>query len=303
MTHARSDGLDSHRRALFGLCYRMTGSAADAEDLVQETFRRALERPPADPAAPWRPWLVKVATNLCIDALRRRRRDGYFGPWLPEPVETRELVESLEPSPEARYGALESATLAFLLALEALEPRPRAALVLRDVLGLSGPETAALLETTPGNVRVMLHRARRALEAHGPVAPTEAVRRRTSEVLGRLLAALSAGDAAAAVTLLAEDVRVVHDGGGEVIAAVRPIVGRDEVLRFYANLARQAPPPVFAEPRELNGLPAFVVRLGARPGRYADRFVLGVGLDEAGRVRTLWSVLAPAKLARLSFDD
>jgi RNA polymerase sigma-70 factor (ECF subfamily) len=76
---------EAHRRALFGLCYRMTGSAADAEDLVQETFRRALERPPRDLDAPLRPWLVRVATNLAIDALRRREREGYFGPWLPAP--------------------------------------------------------------------------------------------------------------------------------------------------------------------------------------------------------------------------
>ena len=104
---------DEHRPALFGLCYRMTGSAADAEDLVQETFRRAIERPPADPEAPLAPWLKRVATNLCIDALRRRQRERYFGPWLPTPIDTERVRDDLEPGPEARYGVLESASAAF----------------------------------------------------------------------------------------------------------------------------------------------------------------------------------------------
>src|SRR5690606_20054775 len=114
--------LEAHRKAVFGLCYRMTGSAADAEDLVQETWCRALERPPADRDAPLRPWLFTVATNLCVDALRKRKRERYFGPWLPSPVES-ERLDDVEPSPEARYTALESASAAFLLALEALDPK------------------------------------------------------------------------------------------------------------------------------------------------------------------------------------
>src|SRR5262245_3850197 len=162
MTHS----LEPHRRALLGLCYRMTGSAADAEDLVQETFRRALERPPADLDAPLRPWLTRVATNLCIDSLRKRKNEPYFGPWLPSPVETDAIKDDLTPSPEARYGVLESATLAFLIALEALTPQQRAVLVLRDVLGMSGPEVAEALEMSEANVRVSHHRARHALEGY-----------------------------------------------------------------------------------------------------------------------------------------
>src|SRR6267142_4849309 len=112
---------DEHKRFLWGLCYRMTGSAADAEDIVQDTFVRALEKPPADMQAPLRPWLVKVALNLSRDQLRSRRRREYFGPWLPSPVTTEEdgplqVEEPTAPdwSPVARYDLLESVSFAFL---------------------------------------------------------------------------------------------------------------------------------------------------------------------------------------------
>src|SRR5437868_10514213 len=131
---------DEHKRFLWGICYRMTGSAADAEDIVQDTFVRALEKPPTDMEAPLRPWLVKVALNLSRDQLRRRRRREYFGPWLPSPVSTEDdgplpIYEPTAPgiSPVARYDLLESVTLAFLLALEVLTPAQRAVLLLRDV--------------------------------------------------------------------------------------------------------------------------------------------------------------------------
>src|SRR5882762_6063550 len=110
---------DEHRRFVWGVCYRMTGSAADAEDIVQDTFVRALEKPPANMQAPLRPWLVKVALNLSRDQLRRRRE--YFGPWLPSPVMAEgdgpavDEPTSPERSPLARYDLIESVTIAFLL--------------------------------------------------------------------------------------------------------------------------------------------------------------------------------------------
>ena len=133
-----------HGRFVWGLCYRMTGSATDADDLLQETFARALASPPRDTSAPWRPWLVRVAVNLARDRLRRRKRTPYVGPWLPAPIETGEQVaEGLDP--EHRYGLLESVTFAFLMACEALTPRQRAVLLLRDVLDYSVEETARAL--------------------------------------------------------------------------------------------------------------------------------------------------------------
>src|SRR5262249_19652970 len=146
----------------------MTGVAADADDLVQETFLRAIERPRAADAA-LRPWLVGVARNLARDQRRRRRRRGWSGPWLPSPVETGddEASPSFEPSAtEGRYDLLESCTFAFLLALEALTPQQRAVLLLREVFDYSVTETAAALDLSTANVKTTHHRARRAMAAY-----------------------------------------------------------------------------------------------------------------------------------------
>src|SRR6185295_7860981 len=144
---------DEHKRFLWGMCYRMTGSAADAEDIVQDTFVKAMENPPADMESSIRPWLVKVAMNLSRDQLRRRRRREYVGPWLPSPVptdgESRSQLDhqsATEASPGTHYDLMESVTMAFLLALEALTPAQRAVLLLRDVFDFSTTETAEALE-------------------------------------------------------------------------------------------------------------------------------------------------------------
>jgi len=149
---------------LWGLCYRMTGVAADADELVQETFARAIERPPPAVDEDWHRWLVRVATNLSVDRLRARRRRAYSGSWLPSPVETPDVLESVtdeRAGVEANYQRLESVSYAFLLALEALAPKARAVLILCDVFDYPAGEVAALLDTSESNVRVLHHRARR----------------------------------------------------------------------------------------------------------------------------------------------
>lgn len=308
---------DAHRRALFGLCYRMTGSAADAEDLVQDTFRRALERPPADQDAPLRPWLFKVATNLCIDALRKRQQTRYFGPWLPAPVDTERLYgfEPFDPafepderaSPEARYGALESASAAFLLALEALDAKQRAVLILRDVLGLSGAEVAEVLALSPENARVILHRARKVLEGYDGARnpPSQEVRRETRDALRRLMVAFAAGDFEVLRDLLAQDVRTITDGGGEFNAAVRVVRGREAVLALYRNLMQAMSAPTWLEERDYNGLPALAFERSPHLERDASRLVVQVELDRDGRIAHLYTVLASAKLTAVAFppDD
>src|SRR5262249_23603780 len=130
----------------------------------QETLRRALEAPPADLERAPRPWLVRVAVNLCRDALRERKRRGYNGTWLPSAIETpSELTPGIAASAEARYGQLESVTFAFLLALEALSSSQRAVLLLRDVFDYSVRETADALSMTQTSVKTTLHRARRVM--------------------------------------------------------------------------------------------------------------------------------------------
>jgi RNA polymerase sigma-70 factor (ECF subfamily) len=297
------------RRFLFGLCYRMTGSAADADDLVQETFSRALAKPPARTDVPWRPWLVRVALNLARDELRRRKRRGYKGPWLPEPVDDAELVEpSHEPaSTSGRYELVESVSFAFLLALEALSPAQRAVLLLRDVFEYTGAETAAALDLSEANVRVLLHRARRALADYDQrrVPSDASSRERALEVLGRFMAAFAKQDVAGMEALLAEEVVTLNDTNGRYPAAGIPVVGRNKVARFHAGIARlRADQTPRVALRALNGSVSLFVEFDPLPDdRLAPRFAITGELDRDGRVRRIYTVLAPEKLERLSPSD
>jgi RNA polymerase sigma factor (sigma-70 family) len=303
---ALADAFGADRAFLWGLCYRLTGSAADADDLVQETFLRAVERPPPRTDAPWRPWLVRVALNLGRDSLRRRRRRPYVGPWLPSPIETAD--EASPPSVEARttegrYELLETVSYAFLLALEALTPLQRAVLLLRDVFDYTVAEAADALGVSEANVKTTHHRARRRMAAYDRrrALPTRERQARTRAALERFVAALAAADLPALEALLAESVRATSDGGGEFHAARVPIVGRTRVARFHWNIARRrtaaAPPSV--ELRMLNGLPALVIGLADRARGEAARFVIRADVDDDGRIIALDSILATAKLSAL----
>jgi RNA polymerase sigma-70 factor (ECF subfamily) len=293
------------RRRLWGLAYRLTGSAEDAEDVVQEAFVRLLAHPP--PLDVGGPWLARVTTHLGIDALRRRRRRAYTGPWLPSPVETGdadplELVRSGSADPEARYGLAESATYAFLLALEALSPRQRAVLLLRDVVGTSARETADLLGASEGSVRVLHLRARRALADYDRArcVPTPELKERHRAALQQFLDCLLAQDARGLEAILAESVVTLTDAAGEYTALAVPLAGRARVARLYrmAALHRQAGGS-HSEIRLVNGLPAAVVTLERPVRRQAPRTLLRCELDEAGRIRLVLAILAPRKLASL----
>jgi len=293
----------SERRFLWGLGYRMTGSAADADDIVQETFVRALERPPARTDVPWRPWLVRVAMNLGRDLLRRRRRRRYDGPWLPSPIETgdEESPPSVEvesgQNTEGRYDLLESVSYAFLLALEALTPQQRAVLLLRDVFDYSVREAADALDVSEASVKTTHHRARRAMATYDRARclPTRSLQARTRATLDRFLSVLVGGDASAIEALLAEPVRALSDGGGEVHAARVPVVGRAKVARFYANIARRRSPDTRFAVRMLNGLPALVITFGTGGGEPRS-IVTRLDVDDDGRIVNLHSVLARRKL-------
>lgn len=295
------------RRPLFGLAYRLTGDAEDAEDAVQEAFARLLAAPLDAPSQELGRWLARVTTNLGIDALRRRQRRAYAGPWLPSPVETPEGdplagYASDAPDPERRYGLAESASYAFLLALEALTPRQRAALLLRDVLGHSARETADCLGTSEGSVRVLHLRARRALAAYDEARciPTPELAARHQAALQRFLDCLNAQDARGLEALLAEGVETVTDAAGEYTALAAPLAGRERVARLYlmAALHRQAG-GTRQEIRLVNGLPAALITLLAPVRRQAPRSLLRCELDEAGRIRIVHAVLAPRKLRAL----
>ncbi|MFP2959495.1 sigma-70 family RNA polymerase sigma factor [Myxococcus sp. 1LA] len=300
-----------HERFLWGLCYRMTGVSADAEDLVQETFARALASPPTH-TDDLRPWLTRVAVNLARDLLRRRKREGYVGPWLPSPVDTGEEelpplgVEARLPgggSTEGRYALLESVSFAFLLALEALSPKQRAVLLLRDVFDYSVREVAEALRMSEPNVKVVHHRARAAMAAYDRARclPTREFQARSRAALEGFLGALLTGDVAAAEALLASDVCALSDGGGQYRAARVPVWGLERVLLLYRRLMEMRGPPSVAESRMLNGLPAVVSVFppSRRDPRLSTQLVVRVELGADGRISQIHSILTDRKLAGL----
>ena len=290
------DGV-SHKK-IWAACYRVTGCAADADEIVQEALARAIEtKPVVSEEQPLEPWVMKVAVRLAIDRLRRRRETPYDGPWLPSPIE----IDDEPADPGARYEMIESATFAFLLALEALTPAQRAVVVLRDVLDMSAAETAQTLDETEESVRALHHRARTKLAGYDAsrVKPDAAAQKRARDVLEQLFGYLATGDTKNALGLLAESARLVNDAGGVYHAARKVVVGPDRIVRFYAGLLRKLGMPADFRFRTVNGLPA-VEMFYDTVGRYAPHLVTGITLDAAGRVDAIYTVLAPPKLSALS---
>ena len=298
-----------NKSLLWGLCYRMTGNAADAEEIVQETFVKALETPPRDMEKSLRPWLIKVAINLCRDLLRRRRKAPYVGPWLPSPIPTddlqanahREPESAPEDSPLARYDMMESISVAFLLALEALPPAQRAVLLLRDVFDYTTCETAEALGMTEANVKITLHRARRSMRAYDKArAPSRlADQELMRSALERFLLYLKTRDVEGLERLLTEDVVVVSDGGGEVKALLEVMRGREKVLILVTRLYEAYRDVTQTSLCVLNGQPAvFVERQESRPD-HASRYTMQCELDDMGHISRMNFVFAPSKLAAL----
>jgi RNA polymerase sigma-70 factor (ECF subfamily) len=291
-----------HERLVWGLAYRMTGCAADADDVVQDTFVRLVEHPPARPDEPLHPWLVRVAINLARDALRRRKVRAYTGPWLPSPVADEPLAVEAHEAADARYDLRESASYAFLVALEALTPAQRAVLLLRDVLDYSVRETAGALSMSEVNVKVIHHRARRAMAAYDrtrrPIgAETEAA---TLAALQRFFAALLSHDTNAAAACLADDVRLVSDGGGEYRAALRPVLGADRVMRFFFGLMKKlGVDDMQVAARAMNGMPALLVDYAQPRDRWAPRVIARCEVDARGAIREVHLVLATRKLTAI----
>lgn len=285
----------------------MTGNAADADDLVQETFVRAMNNPPARLNEPLRPWLVQVAINLSRDLLRRRKRQAYEGVWLPSPIETPEAFEQkpelvADGDPGARYDLLESVSFAFLLALEALTPAQRAVLLLRDVFDYSVAETSVALSMSEPNVKTTLHRARRAMSDYdrSRLVPTRDLQTRTRQAMEKFLACLTGNDVAGIESLLAGDVRQLGDSGGEFLTARAPVIGREKVALFNSRVFRFINlTEVKFSWQMLNGQPALVTDYPQAPPPFAPRVVTFCELDADGRIRRIHSVSATRKLTAI----
>jgi RNA polymerase sigma-70 factor (ECF subfamily) len=274
------------RPLLFSIAYRMLGSRAEAEDVVQEAFLR-FER--AEDVREPKAWLTTVATRLSIDRLRAARREQYVGTWLPEPIVVDEALEAI-----AEADTADSLSLAFLVLLESLTPVERAVFLLRDVFDRPYDEIAHVVGKREDNVRQIAARARRHVDERRP--RFESSREERDRLAGRFLAAAGAKDGEALAELLAPDVVFYGDGGGKVRGAIpRPVHGRDRVTRLLLGFAGAA--------AELD----LRVRLADVNGQAGAVFFLPDGtpysvlaLDVVdGAIAALRSIVNPDKLARV----
>jgi RNA polymerase sigma-70 factor (ECF subfamily) len=297
-----AEAFRQHERLVWGMAYRMTGSAAEADDVVQDTFERAMAHPPTRLDEPLRPWLVRVAMNAARDALRRRKQRSYVGPWLPSPVETADDTPDASIASDARYELRESASYAFLLALEALTPPQRAVLLLRDVLDYTVRETSAALSLSEVNVKVIHHRARRAMSGYDRTRRPSAasLSSDTRATLERFVTALLTQDVAGAEACLADGARLISDGGGEYRAALRPVVGPDRIARFFFGLQRKLGAQARFEVRSLNGLPGVVAEYDDPREGWGPRFVMRCDVDADGAIREVHIVVATEKLTAIA---
>lgn len=278
------DAFAQQRPGLLGLAYRLLGSYADAEDVVQEAWLRWSAAEGVDnPAA----WLRTVVTRLCLDEVRsaRVRREAYVGPWLPEPVHTADGALGPMDTAELR----DSLSLGFLLLLDRLSPPERAVFVLREAFALPYDDVAQAVGKSAAACRQLHVRARSKLDGELPAPPRTGRR----ELLDRLLLAVAAADVPGVTALLAEDAVLVSDGGGVVSAARRPIHGADKVARFLVGIAARVPDGTTMEEREVNGEHCLVVRAGERVTQ-----VLAFTVD-GDRVRSIQIVASPGKLSQL----
>ncbi|MFE3145824.1 RNA polymerase sigma-70 factor [Streptomyces sp. NPDC059218] len=287
-TDPATEAFVAHRNLLFTVAYEMLGSAADAEDVLQETWLRWVEVD-LEKVQDQRAYLVRITTRQSLNRLRTlsRRKEAYVGPWLPEPVLTApDVAEDVE--------LAESVSMALMLVLETLSPTERAVFVLREVFAVDYDEIAAAVEKTPAAVRQIAHRARRHVDARRPRAAVSAsVSRAAVDSFRR---ALETGDLQGLLDVLAPDVVLLGDGGGIKQAARRPIIGADKVARYLVGGTNKNTATITISPTLANGNPAFLLRLdGVVDGVVAFRI-------EDAHITGLYYVRNPEKLTRVDSE-
>ncbi|UIX28850.1 RNA polymerase sigma-70 factor [Streptomyces sp. GQFP] len=272
----------AHRNLLFTVAYEMLGSAADAEDVLQETWLRWVKVDLAQ-VRDQRAYLVRITTRQSLNRLRtmNRRKEAYVGQWLPEPLLTSpDVAEDVE--------LAESISMALMLVLETLSPTERAVFVLREVFDTGYDEIAAAVDKTPATVRQIAHRARRHVDARRPrqtVSPDE-----SRAALASFQRVLETGDPQTLLDVLAPDVVLVGDGGGIKQAALRPVTGAEKVARFLAGGLGKNKLPVTVTPTMVNGSPALAVHVD---GEFDGIMAIRV---ENARITGLYYVRNPEKL-------
>ncbi len=282
---------EAHRSRLIGLGYRMLGSVAEAEDLVQETYvrwHRATREEIREPGA----WLSTTMTRMCIDSLRARkvRREQYVGPWLPEPWRTGE--SDVDDAPR-QLELADDLSVAFLLLLERLGPDERAAFLLHDIFEADYEDIATSLGKSEPAVRQLVSRARtRVAEDRKRFRATRADQQ---QLIRRFKEALVTKDEHALVALFKPDATLLSDGGGKALAALRPIYGSDKIVRFFIGVTKDQNPADFVfEDCWLNNAPAILIR--ELSGTVFATLALEV---DDGRITTVYTVRNPDKLDRL----
>ncbi len=282
---AATEAFVAHRNLLFTVAYEMLGSAADAEDVLQETWLRWVGVD-LDTVREERAYLVRIATRQALDRLRtlRRRKESYVGPWLPEPLLT-------APDVAEDVALADSVSMAMLLVLETLAPVERAVFVLREVFDLDYDEIAQAVDKTSAAVRQIAYRARAHVAARRPrgtVSPVE-----TRAALQAFQRAVETGDLQSLLDILAPDVVVLSDGGGVRHAVPRPIVGVGKVARLLAAFWDRGRAGRSFEPVQVNGGPGLLVRVNGEIDG-----VLTVRV-EGGYVAGVYHVRNPEKLSRV----
>ncbi|MFE2636439.1 RNA polymerase sigma-70 factor [Streptomyces scopuliridis] len=278
----------AHRNLLFTVAYEMLGSAADAEDVLQETWLRWV-KVDLEHVRDQRAYLVRITTRQALNRLRAmsRRKEAYVGQWLPEPLLTApDVAQDVE--------LAESVSMAVMLVLETLSPTERAVFVLREVFDVGYDEIAGAVDKSPAAVRQIAHRARLHVDARRPrevVSPSE-----TRAALESFRRALDGGDLQSLLDVLAPEVVLVSDGGGIKQAAVRPITGADKVARFMVGGLAKNKLPITVGITVVNGSPALVVHLdGELDG------VMAIRVEDA-RITGLYYVRNPEKLSRVESE-
>ena len=275
----------AERRLLFAIAYRMLGSAADADDVLQDAFLRWAEY--GKPVDSPRSFLTTTVVRLCLDQLgsARARRVDYVGPWLPEPL----LASDAGPAEAAELA--DSLSMAFLVLLEELAPAERAAFLLHDVFGYGYHEIAAMLGRREPATRQMIARARHRVGERRH--RFDANPRQGQQLASQFLTACETGDLQALMSMLADDIVIWTDGGGKARAARNPIYGTSKAARFLIGIAKDVPASAHISLTRLNGQPGAVI---TESGRVTAAIVLDILHHQVTGVRI---IVNPDKLSRL----
>lgn len=283
---AWTDTFEAHRDRLLDLAYRMLGQVQAAEDVVQDAYLRwrSVDLDGVDQPADY---LTTIVTRLCLDELNsaRRERETYTGPWLPEPV-----VEPMT-HPDRAAEQSDAVSMALLVMLESLPPRQRAVFVLREAFEMPYAEIASIVDEGESYCRKLAQRARDRIDERD--VQTDARPKEQAQLVEQFVTAINEGDAEAVAETLAEDAVVTSDGGGNVVAARRPVEGRDHITRFLLGIAEQASDALSIELVWVNGRPGL---LATEDGQPQSVWFFHV---RQGQIQNAYAVLNPDKLQHL----